>query len=60
PRPAARSRPAPAAAPVSTEAPAPPPPPRPPASRRCIDINMRAAVGEPLSAQDMAYLRSEC
>ncbi len=59
PRPVARGWPAPVSA-TAGVAEAAEPPPRPPASRRCIDINMRAAVGEPLSAQDMAYLRSEC
>src|SRR5450830_843157 len=29
-------------------------------SKRCTDINMRAAVGEPLSEQDMKTLRSQC
>jgi len=38
----------------------PAPPPRPAPSKRCSEINMRAAVGEPLSAQDMKTLRSEC
>ncbi|KQX39664.1 hypothetical protein [Variovorax sp. Root434] len=29
-------------------------------SKRCSEINMRAAVGEPLSDQDMKTLRSQC
>ncbi|WPG36153.1 hypothetical protein [Variovorax sp. EBFNA2] len=29
-------------------------------SKRCSEINMRAAVGEPLSDQDMTILRSQC
>ena len=29
-------------------------------SRRCVDITVRAQVGEPVSEHDMAYLRSEC
>lgn len=33
---------------------------RPAPSRRCGDINMRAAIGEPLSDQDMKTLRSQC
>jgi hypothetical protein len=33
---------------------------RPAPSRRCTDINMRAAVGEPLSDEDMKTLRSQC
>jgi hypothetical protein len=47
---------------------APPPPPvqreaaapRAAPSKRCSEINMRAAVGEPLSDQDMKTLRSQC
>jgi hypothetical protein len=35
-------------------------PKRPPPSRRCTEINMRAAVGEPLSDEDMKILRSQC
>jgi len=64
PKPAARARPQPAA-------PVPSPPPvqreasaaaaqRPAPSKRCTEINMRAAVGEPLSDQDMKTLRSQC
>jgi hypothetical protein len=48
-------------------APPPPPPvqreaaaPRPAPSKRCSEINMRAAIGEPLSDQDMKTLRSQC
>ena len=33
---------------------------RPAPSKRCSDINMRAAVGEPLSDEDMKTLRSQC
>ncbi len=33
---------------------------RPAPSKRCSEINMRAAVGEPLSDQDMKFLRSQC
>ncbi|WP_180838882.1 hypothetical protein [Variovorax sp. RO1] len=33
---------------------------RPAPSKRCSEINMRAAVGEPLSDQDMTILRSQC
>ncbi|MDQ0074174.1 hypothetical protein J2W34_005994 [Variovorax boronicumulans] len=33
---------------------------RPAPSKRCTDINMRAAVGEPLSDEDMKTLRSQC
>jgi len=33
---------------------------RPAPSKRCGDINMRAAIGEPLSDQDMKTLRSQC
>ncbi len=33
---------------------------RPAPTKRCTEINMRAAVGEPLSDQDMTYLRSQC
>ncbi|KQW64598.1 hypothetical protein [Variovorax sp. Root411] len=33
---------------------------RPVPSKRCSEINMRAAVGEPLSDQDMKTLRSQC
>jgi|GEM_PF-458871 len=63
PKPAARARPQPVAPP-----PSPPPPvqrevaaaPRPAPSKRCTEINMRAAVGEPLSDQDMKTLRSQC
>lgn len=33
---------------------------RPAPSKRCSEINMRAAVGEPLSDQDMKILRSQC
>jgi len=36
------------------------PPRRPAPSPRCSEINMRAAVGEPLTDQDMTYLRSQC
>jgi len=63
PKPAARARPQPVAPPPS----APPPvqreaaaAPRPAPSKRCSEINMRAAVGEPLSDQDMKTLRSQC
>jgi hypothetical protein len=35
-------------------------PKKPPLSRRCSEINMRAAVGEPLSDEDMKILRSQC
>ncbi|WP_170217231.1 hypothetical protein [Variovorax gossypii] len=59
----ARTRPQPVAPPPS----APPPvqreaaaAPRPAPSKRCSEINMRAAVGEPLSDQDMKTLRSQC
>ncbi|WP_432730777.1 hypothetical protein [Variovorax sp. W6] len=63
PKPVARVRPQPAAPP-----PSPQPPvqreaaaaPRPAPSKRCTEINMRAAVGEPLSDQDMKTLRSQC
>jgi hypothetical protein len=34
--------------------------PRAAPSKRCSEINMRAAVGEPLSDQDMKTLRSQC
>jgi hypothetical protein len=33
---------------------------KPAPSKRCSEINMRAAVGEPLSDQDMKTLRSQC
>ena len=33
---------------------------KPAPSKRCTDINMRAAVGEPLSDEDMKTLRSQC
>lgn len=33
---------------------------RPPPPKRCSSINMRAAVGEPLSEEDMKFLRSQC
>ena len=33
---------------------------RPAPSKRCSEINMRAAVGEPLSDQDMKTLRNQC
>ncbi|MDP9989701.1 hypothetical protein J2W28_004762 [Variovorax boronicumulans] len=33
---------------------------RPAPSKRCTDINMRAAVGVPLSDEDMKTLRSQC
>ena len=33
---------------------------KPPLARRCSEINMRAAVGEPLSDEDMKILRSQC
>jgi hypothetical protein len=33
---------------------------RPAPSKRCTDINMRAAIGEPLSDEDMKTLRSQC
>lgn len=63
PKPVARARPQQAAPPSS-----PQPPvqreaaaaPRPAPSKRCTEINMRAAVGEPLSDQDMKTLRSQC
>ncbi len=42
--------------PVQREAAAP----RAAPSKRCSEINMRAAVGEPLSDQDMKTLRSQC
>lgn len=54
------------AVPVASPRPKPVAKPRPQASaapapsKRCSDINMRAAVGEPLSDQDMKTLRSEC
>ena len=35
-------------------------PKRQPLSGRCSEINMRAAVGEPLSDEDMKILRSQC
>lgn len=58
----ARARPQPVAPPpsqppVQREAAAAP---RPAPSKRCTEINMRAAVGEPLSDQDMKTLRSQC
>lgn len=63
PKPLARARPQPAAPPPSSQ-----PPvqreaaaaPRSAPSKRCTEINMRAAVGEPLSDQDMKTLRSQC
>jgi len=66
PKPVAKARPQ-LAAPVPV--PSPPPvqreasaaaAPRPAPSKRCTEINMRAAVGEPLSDQDMKTLRSQC
>jgi outer membrane biosynthesis protein TonB len=42
------------------EADRPAPARRPAPTKRCTEINMRAAVGEPLSDQDMTYLRSQC
>ncbi|MGJ7535271.1 MULTISPECIES: hypothetical protein [Variovorax] len=60
PKPVIRTRAQPAASPspppVQREAAAP----RPAPSKRCSEINMRAAVGEPLSDQDMKTLRSQC
>lgn len=68
PRPAERTRPRPQA--TASAAPAPqqqqheaqrePMAKRPAPSKRCTDINMRAAVGEPLSDEDMKTLRSQC
>ena len=58
-RPSARPRPQPTAA-ASPEVPRDAVARRPAPSKRCSDINMRAAVGEPLSDQDMKTLRSEC
>jgi len=71
PAPAARpgARPRPQATATAVVAPPPQPPQevqrepvakRPAPSRRCSDINMRAAVGEPLSDEDMKTLRSQC
>ncbi|WP_165909682.1 hypothetical protein [Variovorax guangxiensis] len=62
PKPVARARPQPVAPPpsqppVQREAAAAP---RPAPSKRCTEINMRAAVGEPLSDQDMKTLRNQC
>ena len=68
-RPAERTRPRPQA--TASAAPAPqqqqqheaqrePMAKRPAPSKRCTDINMRAAVGEPLSDEDMKTLRSQC
>jgi hypothetical protein len=62
PRPAPRPRSRPQAAAETAQN---PPAPlelarKPPPSRRCTDINMRAAVGEPLSDEDMKILRSQC
>jgi len=59
PRPVIRTRTQPAASappPVQREAAVSKPAP----SKRCSEINMRAAVGEPLSDQDMKTLRSQC
>ncbi|SCX60156.1 hypothetical protein [Variovorax sp. EL159] len=61
-RPAAKPRPQ-AAAQASTtsqDAQREPVARRPAPSKRCGDINMRAAIGEPLSDQDMKTLRSQC
>ncbi|WP_167481185.1 hypothetical protein [Acidovorax cavernicola] len=70
PKPAAvTARPAPKPRPQITATAAPVPAPevhrepverRPAPSKRCSEINMRAAVGEPLSDQDMKILRSQC
>ena len=68
PKPAAATRPRPQAVAVAAQpAPLPVPevekpaaPKKPPLSRRCSEINMRAAVGEPLSEEDMKILRSQC
>jgi hypothetical protein len=62
------AKPRPQAVVVAAQPPSPPAPEvekaiapkRPPLSRRCSDINMRAAVGEPLSDEDMKILRSQC
>jgi len=60
-RPAAKPRPqATAAAAPPHEAQKEPVARRPAPSKRCTDINMRAAVGEPLSDEDMKTLRSQC
>ena len=63
-RPAARPRPqaTASAAPATQphEMPREPVARRPAPSKRCTDINMRAAVGEPLSDEDMKTLRSQC
>ena len=65
PKPAARPAPKPRPQITATAAPAPeahrePVERRPAPSKRCSEINMRAAVGEPLSDQDMTILRSQC
>jgi len=59
--------PAPAPAPVARAAskprPAPPAPTaaaRKPPPPRCANITMRAAVGEPVSEEELQFLRSEC
>ncbi|BEP60757.1 hypothetical protein GmRootV213_13110 [Variovorax sp. V213] len=65
-RPSARPKPqavavaAPPPAPMAQEVEKAAAPKRPPPSRRCTEINMRAAVGEPLSDEDMKILRSQC
>ena len=65
PKPAGRPAPKPRPQITATAAPAPeahrePAERRPAPSKRCSEINMRAAVGEPLSDQDMKILRSQC
>ncbi|WP_341890198.1 hypothetical protein [Variovorax sp. YR752] len=65
PKPAARPVPKSRPQITATAAPAPeahrePAERRPAPSKRCSEINMRAAVGEPLSDQDMNILRSQC
>ena len=68
PAPAPAARPGAQPRPQATAVAAPPPQDvqresvakRPAPSRRCSDINMRAAVGEPLSEEDMKTLRSQC
>ena len=60
PRPQAVAVAAPPPAPLAQEVEKAAAPKRPPPSRRCTEINMRAAVGEPLSDEDMKILRSQC